>query len=115
MKITFDSIFSDSNNYGVVFFHLVLVTLFALLRIPLLRNVTKHFESGTNRKIEEYVTTPTKQILFTAFYQSAMTQLAWGVLDLVPISTEAKALNLVQVLISFLVTAGTVNLVLKKR
>ena len=45
-----DSFFEESDNAGVVVYHLILWVIFVILRIPLLRNVTKHYESGTNKK-----------------------------------------------------------------
>jgi len=114
VKITFDSLFVDSDNYGVVIFHVVLFFAFALLRIPLLMDVKKHFESGTNKKIDDYVGMSMKDIVFNAFYQSVLVQSAWGALDLMPISRTAKLLNLIQTLISFFITAGTVNLIYRK-
>ena len=114
MKITFDSLLVDSDNYGIVIFHVILWITFAIIRIPLYQNITKHYESGTNIKIDEYKNMSQTDIIFNAFYNSMLVQSAWGLLDIIPVSRTAKIINFVQTSISFFITAGTINLILQK-
>lgn len=116
MRITFDSLLVDSDNYGVVIFHVWLWIIFGLIRIPLYQPgmIEKHFDSGTTRSIEEYTKMSPLERVGVAFYNSALVQTAWGALDLIAVSPLAKFINFVQIAISFFVTAGTINLILSK-
>ena len=108
-----DSLWEESDNAGVVYYHIVLFVMFTIIRVFLLLNVTAHYESGTNMKIERYQNMSLPRLIFEAAYMSIMAQTAWGLLDLIPVSVAAKSVNMIQTVLSFLITGGILTMKLK--
>jgi len=98
--IAFRSIFSSES--GFIIYHLVLIVVFALLRLPLMQRdvISSHYD-GTreNRFVNPF---------FDAFFNSVMAQTALGITDLVPTSLEAKTIYLIQGALSFAIISGFV-------
>lgn len=79
--------------------------------LPTLMNITAYYNSGTNKKIETYKEVMSfPNIIWEAAYMSILAQTAWGLTDIIPISAGAKAINIAQTALSFLITAGTISL-----
>lgn len=110
MAFFIDSLFEESDNAGVVIYHIYLFIFFTFVRIPFLMNITQHYESGTNKKIEDYKGMSFMRVVGEAAYMSMLAQTAWGLLDIIPISVEAKILNFIQTTASFLITGGIVTM-----
>ena len=112
MRFFIDSIWEESDNAGVVSYHLILWLVFTILRIPLMRNMSKHYESGTNKKITEYDNMSTLELIWQSAYQSLLVQSAWGALDMIPISFIAKLLSFIQISLSFFITGGIITMLM---
>jgi len=95
---------------GIVLLHVLLFIVFALVRIPLLYNLRKNFSGGSNLDIDDYIDKSPFSLVFNSFFQSLMVQTGWGALDIIPVSTAAKTLHMVQAGLSFMITTGAITL-----